>query len=434
MMKLDVSSKTLSFEIIITLLFLGDLFLRVLPVVPMMLIILVYMVLRSNKWECIFFSLMCFPTFIGSALNTVGIVGIGGWFIVLGVLLLIYTIIKGRKPLHNIEKALIPFLFVLGLFVFSSFTTTGGSYSQDKIINTTFHGLLSIVAFWIFFSKNQEFNTSKVGVFYIMMSAMMLRLSIITNQIPGPSSLFDFGFLRAQSPLDYLERLSFSIDYQYMGFLSVQGMGFYLMMLREKVNMETIIILLLGLLIALYAGSRQAIVTAAIISALWFLQLNTGRKKTHWPIVVIGVTLLIYLGGALFEDGGLLGSVAEQGYVDGSGRGPWMLRGIELFLENPVTGVGYGRYNILGEYGSYPHNMIIEILCETGLVGFFILFFINLKIVLNNKKSFRYVLFLFIAIFLRAMASAGLNDNIILFSLLFCLPAWKFEEGNNIYN
>jgi len=37
------------------------------------------------------------------------------------------------------------------------------------------------------------------------------------------------------------------------------------------------------------------------------------------------------------------------------------------FMKSPVTGMGPGNYTL--KYGKYPHNVLLELLCETGLAG-----------------------------------------------------------------
>jgi O-antigen ligase len=48
---------------------------------------------------------------------------------------------------------------------------------------------------------------------------------------------------------------------------------------------------------------------------------------------------------------------------------------LDLFLQFPVTGVGLGEYGIHAVSGmlfAHTHNLILEILAEEGLVGFFL--------------------------------------------------------------
>jgi len=42
---------------------------------------------------------------------------------------------------------------------------------------------------------------------------------------------------------------------------------------------------------------------------------------------------------------------------------------IWMFKENPVFGYGFGGYEALDAYMQYPHNIILDLLCEQGIVG-----------------------------------------------------------------
>jgi O-antigen ligase len=50
---------------------------------------------------------------------------------------------------------------------------------------------------------------------------------------------------------------------------------------------------------------------------------------------------------------------------------------IDMFLENPFTGVGWAGFPVQGGYGDvdyiYPHNIVLEVASETGVVGLILL-------------------------------------------------------------
>lgn len=53
----------------------------------------------------------------------------------------------------------------------------------------------------------------------------------------------------------------------------------------------------------------------------------------------------------------------------------FFLAGINIFIENPITGIGLSNYrHVSGNYGAsysdYSHNTFISILAETGIIGF----------------------------------------------------------------
>ena len=62
---------------------------------------------------------------------------------------------------------------------------------------------------------------------------------------------------------------------------------------------------------------------------------------------------------------------------------------LKEFLKSPVTGMGPGGYS--EKYGKYPHNAILELLAETGLVGtlalFVLVFFALKKMLIDGWKD-----------------------------------------------
>lgn len=101
------------------------------------------------------------------------------------------------------------------------------------------------------------------------------------------------------------------------------------------------------------------------------------------------------------------------------------MRGLELFLQNPVTGVGFGRYSLWGNYGNYPHNLFIEILCELGIIGFLFISAFTLSALKGTKHLWGRYIYFFLVLFLASMASGGMESNIVVFSFLFALPSHR---------
>ena len=98
-----------------------------------------------------------------------------------------------------------------------------------------------------------------------------------------------------------------------------------------------------------------------------------------------------------------------------------------LFLDHPL-GVGIGGFHFYtGEV--WPHNFILEILCETGIIGslvFLALIIINLiykhigLFYVTRSKLFYFIIIS--ALFVRIMVSTDLSESIEFFSAIFAIP------------
>ena len=80
-------------------------------------------------------------------------------------------------------------------------------------------------------------------------------------------------------------------------------------------------------------------------------------------------------------------------------RGTMFKLALGEFAKSPVTGMGPGGYKV--KYGTYPHNIILEMLCETGLLGSMTLFLLVILAIVKlgiigwkNKNDWYIMVFL----------------------------------------
>lgn len=81
------------------------------------------------------------------------------------------------------------------------------------------------------------------------------------------------------------------------------------------------------------------------------------------------------------------------------------------FLKAPLLGMGPGGYYV--KYGIWPHNLFLELLCETGFVGTVFLLALLLKAIANlflagqKNRDVRYLLIYFIIYAMQALMNGG---------------------------
>ena len=409
-------------ELAVTMVLMLDLFVRILPVAPLFLLIMGFQFVRLDINSNAFLCLQCLPIFLGAALNTMGISGVGGIAYILGAALIVYGFFTSRTKIAiNGLLSLIPVLLVLAYFTISTLLSSGGDFAGQKLAMTIKAMLFTWASFVVLFSNFKTVNTDLLGLYLILYAAYLLRLSIDANTISGPAGLFDFAFMRVQTieTLGYIPDVYY-ISYQFPGAYVLQGIGISLMRYRRDHTIAALLFAI-GFVIILYAGARQMIISVFLVLMIWVV---LTFKKTG---LIIGAALILLIPAfyaastalsTLFE------STVEEGYVEGGGRGLWLLAGVQLFLDSPIWGVGFGRYNLLGNYDTYPHNLFVEILCELGIVGFVILLAVFLVMLYLGRRYFRRYIYYFSGLFFMSMASGGMFDNIILFSLVFAATSF----------
>lgn len=123
-------------------------------------------------------------------------------------------------------------------------------------------------------------------------------------------------------------------------------------------------------------SSRKAFIAAIVLIMAW--QWFCHREKVlknfgYWVIAGIG-GLGLYLGIDYVMESTVMGQRFEQSTAMSGFEGRWRMyqRGVELFIESPIAGIGLGNYAVLSGFGAYSHSDFIETLVATGIVGVFL--------------------------------------------------------------
>jgi O-antigen ligase len=404
-----------------------DLFYTIIPPVPLILALILVSLYRTGLIGGYFLSSFALPILLGSTLYTLGITRIATIveLLLFGVCVYQWKV-KRSIFFLNYHRGIAYMFSVLLVFVFSSLISTGGDFAITKLINAITCGLFVFFAYGFLLSNPGKCDYTRVGLNLILYSFLMLLLSPLLNQGGGPSNFLDFGYLRLQNTYALAYEQVFLIDYQHVGFFATMGCGCIFLGSKKNQLNSTFLFLCIALctVVSLYSGARQFVVISLVLLMLWaFFQ----RKKSSPTLfyVLAAISVIVFILSSILEQGGMLYSVKDEGYLEASGRAAIMMKGIDDFLKHPILGVGFGRFEFSGRYDLYPHNLVVESLCELGCLGLLIIVFIVYKPFRYLIKNQKQCLFLLSVYFLRSMASGGLDSNIMLFSFIFAVLSLK---------
>jgi hypothetical protein len=217
---------------------------------------------------------------------------------------------------------------------------------------------------------------------------------------------------------------------------TVLGLGMFIFFSRIILESKTKFMVIINLIVALnvsYRGmvtfSRGGMVTGFLMIVLLLLFLYTksnyrGRVKLNYLIVLVSIAMMATWAYTSFQTGGLIdkryankdaaGRVKESKFT---GREEVAKGEIDVFLANPIFGVGVGkgvevRKEETGD-GTLSHDEITRMLAEhgtLGIMGLLILFFTPLFLYLENKFNMYllcFVAFWFFTINHAAMRTAA---------------------------
>lgn len=411
--------KTNWIELLGILIVLSDIFFHIIPVVPLILVCIVVSLYSLDTIGAYVVSVIALPTLLGSTLYLLNITGIATIIEIIFFLICFYRW-QYQKVYHinNFSSGIKSMLFVLILLSLSALFSNGGNYAFTKVRDTYINALFSFFAFSWLLSNPQKCNYVKVGLCLILYSYLLLLLSPLFNNGVGPEGFLDFGYLRTQN-LFVLEDEKYLIDYQHVGFFATIGCGIILLgTLWKNINVKFVLFCVcLCTIASLYSGARQFIIISIVIMGIQiYLQRKGILRLSYSAVGIIAIVLFLQF---LMGDGGLLNSVKTEGYLVASNRYLITYKGWDDFVSNPIFGIGYGRFIFDGRYGLYPHNLIIEMLCELGIIGFGLIIFKSYIPAIRIFKFYKPCLYLFVILLLRAMVSGGIDSNIIFFSFVF---------------
>ena len=334
------------------------------------------------------------------------------------------------------------FLLLLLLFVPSFIYGPRSEYSVNKIYHIAQNGLFAIIAFNAY-DRAKHFSSTAIAQLLIMESIAMMAFAI-QKGYASPSSFFDYTWLReASERMYYYTGESPLFNYQIVG-MNVLYASAFLLSKRKSIILELCFYLPICIHLILSSGARQAIFGFAIVIAMRILFFSNFTRRGK--IAASGITLLLMIGYFAVLFNGMVDTAAglvsdDTGEVAAvTARSVNYLTAFECVSDHPFFGAGLGGYEpyieIMGEqYGKWPHNMILEIMCEMGIVGLLAIIILVYLFFKQNRIPFKHItrgrLYYFlpvVALLCRFMISADLGDSVVVLSSLFAVSNHKMKH------
>jgi len=298
------------------------------------------------------------------------------YVIILFLSLLSIVIIYPKINKKYVHLYFISLLFYIFLII-SSFSNNNTEYGLQK----AYLGLLLPLTMFFIFSK-KNWKTEEVLKFLVI---TILFLDFITILMK-----IRYGFWSRSVSFGFLGSITF-------GWLN--GMAFLGTLLSTQKGIKKIFFSLFFLLMILWTGSKGPLVGLIIIST--FLFYRYSRNKNKLLIFVLSILAIAIAYIIIIKYGENIRSVkmiidfinSPDEYMEGVGQGSFGSRlenykySLTLFQNNILLGVGFGNWQ--GDYMNYlyPHNIILELLSEIGVIGIILFFGLLLLIKYKNPVS-----------------------------------------------
>ena len=326
------------------------------------------------------------------------------------------------------------FLLIATMVLFGLFYIKGpkNDFANLKYESMWINGLFTLVGYYTL-SRSKRIDAERLTFVLIIGAICMMSFVIAEYNFTRGSSILDFDWFREQSVQYEYNSLrqtgdKMLVGYQHIGMMALYGAVIYL----SQINLNPAKnIFLIGCIstVILISGCRQAVLGLIVASVLRyaFFRFNNSRERLNTNRVIwitVGAIVVYFILGLLSGYSDVVNSTITEG---DEGRMAHYLIAWNLFRDNPVTGVGIGGYFAACEW-SWPHNFILELLCECGLVGTIIFLGIIVTVFSKSKVGLRYVspsnMFYFlvlVAILVRIMVSSDFRESIEIFTSVFAI-------------
>jgi len=395
-----------------------NLFIQVIPCLILFALLLLAFIISNNRYENLFLFAYSITVF-GIFLNKLGIPYIGG----IALIILLAIMVCEENVRKIFLKLLIPLCIILTLLSLTIIYAPDLTSAKAKYLSISTNMLISAIIISYLFANFRKINTLNVSLGLITIIVFALNYSIELFTFTTPNGIFDFGYFRLSQNLDE----NGILNYQTFGLYLNISLAF-LLSHSDITNKFKLTLSLFILILILYLGARQSMIGFIFIFSIF--QFNPTKKAKSISVIIISFTLLIstiiwILSNSDIEIFSSL--VKSDDIVEASGRKFLYLEAIDLFKNNPLIGVGIGGFSWDGIFGAYPHNIILEILSEFGLIGSLIIYYITVfyKLKLKNSLLKENMLFKIYYAFMAALlsralftGSLGTNAELIILSLI----------------
>jgi len=361
-----------------------------------------------------------------------------GLSIVAGIAVLLR---KGRISKNAIEMSSLGILFVSWICI-SLLWTEGTDYANKKALYSATLLLWPLVGMSLI-TAQEKIRVQRLFVVFVVISLLVAFDTMM------------LGITRGFGAVAYL------LDGAYLGIGRVLGMGAGIVLVwsatsyRKLHRIVCLALFFMYVFVLAFSGGKGPLIAVVLASISPFIAqplvknsylFRLGRNlMIVFVLAIVGIIALVGFGvkmttieraSFVMEDGAADSSTSERIFLYETAWDNWK--------EAPVIGKGIGSYpELIGRYGEfvYPHNIILEIGVETGLVGlslfFVIILFGTFRFGLRGMyrdPNKMILMVLFINTLINAQFTEDLTGNRMLFAmtglLLFGKTKQTLEQGN----
>lgn len=269
--------------------------------------------------------------------------------VILLVVFGLWAVVKGQFQVNKSE------------LLFFTFIALGSFFWQQPLFI-----VIDLLLAYLLYKSFQLLSYNELITKIIVLSSLLIFLVL-------PLGLWDYINTGAYSPNWYPLSWNIRVYDSYFLIMSIFATWFYVS--EKKYRGIYLILLFLVFLAVLLDGGRS--VTLAYTAFIAMVAIF--HKPTRLPLIFTYISSwLVYL--AITYAASLGSSSLRIARESSSGRIDLWVNGLQCWVQNPIIGCGFYQLEQYPHLSAHPHNIFVQVLTETGLIGFGFLVFVGFKI------------------------------------------------------
>ena len=222
---------------------------------------------------------------------------------------------------------------------------------------------------------------------YCQLVSKMVVLASLIIFIQLPFSLWDYIATGHYQAIWYPLTWNIRVYDSYFLILSIFAVWFYLT--KQAYHYLYLLFLFLAFFAVLLDGGRSVTIAYTLLIAI----ISMAYRQVRWPLILTyALSWFAYLSvtyAASFATEGVGLRIVRE---SSSGRIDLWMNALKCWSQSPIIGCGFYQLQQYPKLSAHPHNLFIQVLTETGLLGFGFLLYIIFKIMrcINWSQPQRY--------------------------------------------
>lgn len=325
----------------------------------------------------------------------------------IGYLILVIDALKGNVSKRNFKQLLVLGMLLLLYWMTGLFYSPSDVHYKAYLLTYGAYCLPAAIA-GMHFARNMDMvSINKLLPYFVIPLTLIIGTTMGSYLASGSMLTNDESGLNYQT-VSYFTSYFYAYSAYYCFFSGVSHKGFY----GRVLYLMMIITMFLNAGLCLLGGGRGAFVYIVFITIYMIGLMYNSNKRNRWQVTVLVAAIAIVFvllsnKYGIFESDGVA-RVTQHLTDDDSRKGLWKTA-LHYFYESPILGWGLG--SIWWTVGFYSHNILTDLLAETGIVGTIIvvytlwLIFSRLYRMYKCDKSIVFVILVFLGTLLQVTFS-----------------------------